>query len=162
MAKNPIDRRGRAARRLALLAPVVLGVLASSTAWAGLGETADSIARDHLALRGTTLAVTPAVDYDIHETTTADGARIRQYVSREGTVFAVAWSGRGQPDLKVVLAGQYDKYLAAATAHRGNHHVFTVSTPQLVISIVRAPRGFQGAAHLPALVPAGVSASELR
>ena len=162
MGKNPIDRRGRRAGRPVLLAPLVFGALASSTASAGLGDSADSIARDHLALRGTTLAITPAVAYDIHETTTVDGAHIRQYVSRQGTVFAVAWSGRAQPDLKVVLAGQYDKYLAAASAHRGNHHVFTVSTPELFISIVRAPRGFQGAAHLPALVPAGTAASELR
>jgi hypothetical protein len=162
MAKNPEAERPLPARRRALLAPLALAALASTAAHAGLGERADSVASNHLALGGRTLTVIPAVAYDIHETTTADGARVRQYVSRGGTVFAVAWSGRTMPDLKILLAQHYDQYLAAASAHRGGHHLFTVATPELAVTIVRAPRAFEGAAHVPALVPAGTSTSEFR
>ena len=161
MARKPVDGRRAGACRRTLL-PVVLGVFASSVAHAGLGERAESIQQDHVALHGTTLAVTPAVDYDVHETTTADGAHVRQYASRSGTVFAVTWSGRTQPDLRVLLAKHYDAYVAAASAHRGSHHVLSVSTPELVITVVRHARSASGAAHLPALLPAGISAGDLR
>ncbi len=162
MLRNPLEDRVGHARRCALVAAGALCLLVSTAVHAGLGELVDSIGRDHLALGGKTLTVTPAVAYDIHETTTADGARIRQYVSRSGTVFAVAWSARTQPDLSILLAKQHDAYISATNAHHGNRHVFTVSTPELVISVLRVPRGFEGAAHVPALVPAGTSTSELR
>ena len=87
---------------------------------------------------------------------------MRQYASHGGTVFAVAWSGRSLPDLSIVLAKYFDDYVAAAAAHHGNHHVLTVTTPQFVISVVKHPRGLTGSAHLPGLLPAGISPQELR
>lgn len=141
---------------------IVLGTLLAPAAHAGLGEAVASVSRDQTALRATTLAVTPMQAYDVHEITTADGTHVRQYVSRAGTVFAVAWSGRSLPDLKVVLASHYGEYLTAASAHHYNHHVLNVVTPGLVLNVTRLPRGFAGGAHVPALLPAGTSVQELR
>jgi hypothetical protein len=157
--------RGTAAspgRRHASVALIAAGSLFASVAHAGLGETVDSVRRDHEALHGTTLTVTPMQAYDIHETTLADGSTVRQYVSHSGTVFAVAWSGRGLPSLQVLLAKHYDEYVTAAAAHRGSHHVFNVATPDLVVSITRITRASSGRVHVPALVPAGTSVQELR
>jgi hypothetical protein len=141
---------------------IVLGSLLAPAAHAGLGEAMDSVQRDHVALHGTTLVVTPMQAYDRHEITTADGTRVRQYVSRSGTVFAVAWTGRSLPDLTIVLAKHYDEYMTAATSHHTSHKVLNVATPGLVLNVTRLPRGFAGSAQLPALLPPGTSVQEFR
>ena len=161
MAMAPRDR-ALPARQPAPVLLVLLGALLAPPVHAGLGEPVESVQRDHAALRGARLAVTPMAAYDLHETTTADGIRVRQYASHAGTVFAVAWSGPALPDLKVVLGKSYDDYVAAASGHRGSHHVLNVTTPGLVLNITQHQRGFTGAAHLPALLPAGASVQELR
>jgi hypothetical protein len=162
MAKTIRDEIASRAKHGALAVVATLGALLAPAAQAGLGEPVDSVQRDHAALRGTTLAVTPMRSYEVHETTTVDGIRLRQYVSRTGTVFAVAWSGPALPDLKLVLGSQYDAYLAAATAHHGSHHVMNIATPELALNIAKHSRGFTGHAHLPALLPVDTSAQELR
>lgn len=162
MAKATRDGSASRARRGAFVVVIALGALLAPPARAGLGESVDSVQRDHAALRGATLSVTPMVRYDLHETTTVDGIRLRQYVSRAGTVFAVAWSGPALPDLKLVLGKNYDAYVAAASAHRGSHHVMNIATPELVLNVTKHSRGFTGHAHLPALLPAGTTADEFR
>ena len=161
MARNPRNAAAAAAR---MCAAVIAGwgVLFGSVAHAGLGEPVESVARDHAAVHGTALVVTPRQAYDVQETTTEAGLQLRQYVSHGGTVFAVAWSGRTLPDLKMVLGKHYDEYYAAASAHQGNHHVLSVATPNVVISITKVQRGFTGVAYVPALVPTGTSVKELR
>jgi hypothetical protein len=143
-------------------AAVGLGLCLVTAAHAGLGEGVDSLQRDHAALRGAALSVTPMTAYDLHEITTAAGTRVREYVSHAGTVFAVTWAGRSPPDLSVVLAQHYPDYVQAATAHRGSHKVFAMTTDGLVMSVMKLPRGFQGEAHVPALLPAGVSGGDIR
>jgi len=162
MASTLKGGRATGARSDALAVVVTIGTLLSPAAHAGLGEPVDTVQRDHAALHGATLAVTPMLSYDLHETTTIDGLRLRQYASRAGTVFAVAWSGPALPDLKLVLGKNYDAYVAAAGTHRGSHHVLTIATPELVLNITKHSRGFTGHAHLPALLPAGTAAADLR
>lgn len=140
---------------------VVLGVCLGQPAFAGLGDTVASVQRDHSALRGTALTVTPMASYDVHEITTAE-SRVREYVSRDGNVFAVTWSGRARPDLSVVLGTRYAGYTQAAGLHRGNHKVFALATDDLVMHVTKLPRGFAGEAHAPTLLPAGVTARDIR
>ena len=157
---------GRTGKRWVVERVTVRLVLAGLVLWtparASLGESRASVAVDHRALHGTALTVSATQAYEVHEMTTADGGRIRQFVGPGGRVFAVTWSGRFQPDLQQLLAAHYAAYLAAARAHRGGHHLLSVSTPQLVLDVVQLPRGFAGSAHLPALLPAGVKPEELR
>lgn len=162
MAKTLRGTSAPSARWRATAALIVVGSLVAPAAHASLGEPVDSVQRDHEALGGVLLAVTSAKSYDTHETTMADGTRVRQYVSHVGTVFAVAWSGRALPALPVILAKHYDEYLAATRTHRGNHHVLTIASPDLVLSVVRLPRGFTGSAYVPALLPPGTSVQELQ
>lgn len=153
-------------RSVTIRCAVALGMaalLAVPVAFAGLGDPVATVARDHAELRGTALVVTPLQAYDRHEITTDDGTRVREYVSRAGTVFGVTFAGPSLPDLKVVLAGHYDEYTAAAAAARpGNHHVLVIDTPALVVTVIKRPRGFSGSAHLPALLPAGMTARDIR
>jgi hypothetical protein len=100
--------------------------------------------------------------YDMHEITTANGGRVREYVTRGGTVFAVTFSGRTMPDLRAVLGSHYRDYAAATSTRRTNHKVFAISAPGLVMEVVKLPRGITGSAHVPLLLPTGVSARDLR
>ena len=147
-----------------LVIPLTLAsaLLLAPAAWAGLGEGAATIPRDHAALRGHELQVTPMQAYDRHELTTASGTTVHEFASRSGTVFAVSFNGPSLPDLKIMLGSHYDEYVAAARTRTGNHHVFTIDSPGLVMHIVKMPRGIKGLAHVPALLPSGVAARDLR
>ena len=159
-AMNRIPDSPRATRAATGLLTLVAGCFGMS-AHAGLGDSTDSVARDRGVLHAQTETRTTTAAYDRHEFTTASGTRVREYVSKSGKVFAVSWSGPSLPDLKTVLGSHYDAYLAAATAPHHNHHVLTISTPGLMLQNSRLPRGFTGRAHIPSLVPAGVSSAEL-
>jgi hypothetical protein len=137
-------------------------LLAAGAAQAGLGDAKGTMRADGVALaaQATTTLSMPA--YDRTEMTTADGTSVREFSARDGTVFAVDFSGPSMPDLKTVLGKHYESYVTAARVRRGNHHVVSLTTDDAVITIVRLPRGFTGHAHLPAAVPAGVDVETLR
>jgi len=130
-------------------------------AHAALGATVDSVARDVAMFNGTD-SVTPAANYDLHEIRGATGTTVREYVSRQGTVFAVAWEGRTTPNLGQLLGSSYSAYLAQARTHHGGHHLLSIDTPDLVASMMRLQRSSIGHVLLPALVPAGVATADLR
>lgn len=151
--------RLRRARRICVIA--FTASVAATTASAGLGENVASIAHDREALRADAGTILIAGRYDRHEFRTAAGTRLREYASSDGTVFAVTWAGPVPPDLRTVLASHYAAFVAAARANRHNHHVLTMTTPELVLVNRRLPRGFAGRAFVPASMPAGVTAAEL-
>jgi hypothetical protein len=147
--------------RCTALALLASAALAPCAAEAALGGDLASIAHDHESLRAN-VTVTPTVSYDLHELTTASGTRVREYADRSGKVFAVTWQGPSLPDLGQLLGGYAERYATAVRAHRGSHHVLTLSEPDLAISVVKLPRGFSGQAYLPGAMPAGVGREELR
>lgn len=148
------------------LAPALLGaglaVIAASSAHAGLGDPVDQVARDRAVLRAPAVRTTSMPSYDRHELVTDDGATIHEYATHDGTVFAVDFNGPSIPDMQTMLGAHFDAYLAAARAHRGNHHVMSFADNGIVVTIVKLPRGFSGSAHVPALLPQGVVAEDLR
>jgi Protein of unknown function (DUF2844) len=141
---------------------VLLVVLHAPAARAALGTTREDLLRDAAALQTTRVTITSREGYDVHEMISADGTTVRAYVEPGGRVFAVTWSGRVQPDLRVVLGPYYARFLEAARAPHPSHHVLSVTTPDLVLSVVKLPRGFAGRAYLPPLVPAGTAVDALR
>jgi len=130
-------------------------------AQAALGASNASAARDHEALRGT-LAVTPMQRYEVHQIVSASGVTVREYATHTGPVFAVTWSGPHVPDLKLLLGGYFERYVTLAKTHRTGHHVLSIDTPDLVMSVVRFQRTASGRAYIPRLLPSGVSRAELR
>ena len=167
MTSNDLEKDSRACARRPRVAPWLAAVgaalLAAPGAYAGLGQGVASVATDHEVLHGVAQAVIAHADYDVHEITLADETRVREYVSHAGTVFGVAWSGRSNPDLTVLLGQHYAQYVSAAGARRAStHKVFVMSTGDLVMSVVKLPRGFTGTAHVPALLPSGVLARDIR
>jgi hypothetical protein len=133
------------------------------TAVAALGNDAASVAAD--------AAETHAVDrttlfqnYEVHELTTDSGIRIREFVNRGGIVFAVAWTAPVNPDLQRLLGTNYPLYANALAGmkERGLHRSLRVATPDLVVETDGHMRAVSGRAYLPASIPAGTTAADLR
>jgi hypothetical protein len=143
----------------ALLCAAVLAT--SRPAHAALGAGLDSLVGDQAILGGADV-VTPMTTYDLHEIKAASGTTVREYVSREGTVFAVSWGGPSHPNLQQLLGNSYSTYQAAARAHRRGHHIVSINTPDLVASVLRLQRTSSGQIYVPGLVPQGVAAASLR
>lgn len=151
-------------RRPLTLATLLLAgsVFLPPPALAALGGSQEDLLQDAAALRLARMTITSGEGFDVHEMTSADGTSVRAYVEPGGRVFAVSWSGSVQPDLRVVLGPYYPRYLDAARAPHSGHHVVSLTAPDLVLSVVKLPRGFAGHARLPSLVPAGTAVDTLR
>lgn len=145
-------------------ATLTLGTVLATPVWAALGGNADSPAADAQVLRGQ-LTRTPLVAYDVHQITTG-ALVIDEYVTRSGQVFAVTWHGPTEPNLRQLLGTYFGRVESAAkAAHQANpgiHRQFALSEPDLVVQVAGRLRSFHGIAYLPALVPQGVSISQLQ
>ena len=130
---------------------------------AALGGDAASVASDADALHGV-IHSTPLQQYDIHEITSDNGMRLREFLDRSGLVFAVAWSGPAMPDLQKLLGASYKTYTTALAAqnHPGLKDSLRVATSDLVVESGGHMRAYSGRAYLPALIPAGTSPADLR
>jgi len=144
---------------------VVVGItsLGVSPARAALGGDAASVLADGAELHGTVhVAALPL--YDLQEITADSGMRVRQYLNRDGVVFAVSWSGPVLPDLRHLLGTHYEAYTTAlaALSHPGLHRSVRVASADLVVESGGHLRAYGGRAYLPLAVPAGVQTAELR
>ena len=124
----------------------------SAPAFAALGGDADSVESDRATVKGV-LSVTPTVDYDVHEITTASGLTIHEYVSPQGKVFAVTWRGPGRPDLGQLLGSYSAKLAQAAPRTHYNHHHLRIATADAVMESDFRLRTISGRAWVPALLP---------
>ncbi len=143
----------------ALLCAAVLAT--PRPAHSALGAGLDSLVGDQAMLGGADV-VTPMTTYDLHEIRAASGTTVHEYVSRQGTVFAISWGGPSHPNLQQLLGNSYAAYQAAARANRRGHHIVSINTPDLVASVLRLQRTSSGQIYVPALVPQGVAAASLR
>jgi len=132
-------------------------------AQAALGGGTDSVVADAAALHGAS-AVTALQTYDIFEIAAGDGARIREYATHAGVVFAVAWSGPVMPDLHILLGDNFAAYAGAlATVDRpGLRRSLRLETAGLVVETGGHMRAYRGRAYLANRLPAGAAVSDLR
>jgi len=164
-----MQMNGRTARHASsALIIATYALFAANALWiapacAALGGDAASAATDEVAMHGIATSA-PRQQYDLLEITNDSGMRLREYLDRSGNVFAVSWSGPVLPDLQRLLGAHYAQYAAAIASleHPGLHRSVRVSTPELVAECAGHLRAYAGRAYLPALLPAGVLAAELR
>jgi len=132
-------------------------------AHATLGESADSVEMDRIALSASRLPVKSEKSYTVHEIASAV-VTIREYVSVSGVVFAISWKGMNRPDLSQLLgsySGEYYEALQQTPRRKGSRHL-QVKTPHIVVEKWGHMRSLQGRAYIPALMPAGVNIDEIR
>ena len=146
-----------------VLAIAAMNALWAGPACAGLGGDAAGVAADGTELHGVVNS-TSLPQYEIEEITTDTGMRVREYVGRDGVVFAVSWSGPALPDLQRLLGSHYVEYTTALAAltRPGLHRSVRIASSELVVESGGHLRAYAGRAYLPTLVPAGISTADLR
>ena len=152
----------RRARSLLLLG-LGVNVLCVSTVCAGLGGDAASVLADSNQMQGV-LRSYSSPQFDIQEITTENGIRVREFVNRDGLVFAIAWSGPAEPNLQQLLGVHFAQYHQARMAQTppGLHRALRIALPDLVIESGGHMRAYRGRAYLPTHLPAGVLAADLK
>jgi hypothetical protein len=153
----------RCSGHLAAILALAIGALCAGPARAGLGGDMASVRSDADQLQGV-VHITLLQQYDIHEITAGSGMRVREFLNRDGVVFAVAWTGPVMPDLQRLLGGSFPAYTAAlrALANPGLHRDLRIASSELVVESGGHLRAYVGRAYLPALIPIGTSISDLR
>lgn len=151
-------------------AALIIGALCMAfvlaPAWrvrATLGESADSVESDRTALSAVRRAVLPRNGYTVHEVT-SDANTVREFVSADGVVFAIAWNGLAPPDLALLLGSYADEYRQALRRNerKPGRRQIQVRADRLVVEQWGQMRNLQGRAYVPALIPPGVSHDEIR
>jgi hypothetical protein len=97
--------------------------------------------------------------YSSHELQTADGSRVRQFVSASGMVFAVSWHTLYKPDLSTLLGPSYPAYAqsAQAAARRpGMQRQFRHDDLDLVLRSSAHLNVFTGFAFRRSMLPRGL------
>jgi hypothetical protein len=143
------------------LGAVLLAGSVTLPAFAALGGDAASVDTDAAKMKGQARA-TAVAGYTVKEITLPSGTLVREYVSAEGKVFAVTWSGMSQPDLQQTLGTYFEQYKAAAAAPHAGHHHLTIHQPDLVLSSGGHMRAWTGKAYVPALLPPNFSVDDIR
>lgn len=149
-----------------------LALLAPLSCWATLGDNAASVLADQQHMKGTITSVDHST-YVLHEITTPSGAKVREYVSPAGAVFAVTWEGQFPPNFQQLLGPYYQQVQQALqqqkSAQSGDQQQTRrrrgpvyVETSGIVFSQSGHQRSFQGQAYISQLVPQGVQTSDIR
>ena len=152
--------------RLKMLAMAAgLGIVATAMpAWGSLGGDAASIQADQLHMQGSR-TMKAAESYTMHEIQAANGTVVREYLSAEGKVFAIAWHGPWIPDMHQLLGSYFDQYAQANQAQKGvrmRRGPILINQPGLVVQIGGHPRAFTGRAYVPEMLPSGVDAGNIQ
>lgn len=137
--------------------------LGSGSALATLGGSADSVESDRQMLSAVQHSVTPSGAYTVHEMA-YNGTTVREYVSPQGIVFAIAWNGSRSPDLTTLLGSYANEYENARqnTPHRPGVRHSSIKADDVVVERWGQVRNLQGRAYAPSLIPTGVTTDEIR
>jgi Protein of unknown function (DUF2844) len=143
---------------------IVLTAASVLPAWASLGGDTASIQADQLHMQGSR-TITAAQSYTVHEIQAATGTVVREYLSPEGKVFAVAWHGPRMPDLRQLLGAYFEPYQTAVQARSGVRMVrkpILIAQPGLVMQIGGHLRAFSGKAYVPDALPPNLRVEDIQ
>ena len=94
----------------------------------------------------------------VYTQTLPSGIIIQEYLSNDGTIFAVTWTGAALPNLQALLGNYFKDYLAAIKQSRG---VISSNSDSLVIQSAGMMGAFQGFALLPKQAPTNFTVKNL-
>ena len=134
------------------------------SASAALGRDEASVQVDQTRMRGD-VHVVQAAGHTVHEIRVPGGTLVKEYVSPEGTVFAISWQGPFRPDLRQLLGDYFDEFQQAARDARrtaAGRGPLSIHTPELVVHMNGHPRAFFGTAYVPGLLPPEFAARDVK
>lgn len=162
-------------RAIPVVAAILLAPL-SGTAMATLGGSAQSVTADQQVLGGA-LNAAPQTQtsgvralsqsnagpaFTVQQISIPSGATVNEYLSSDGTVFAVSWRGQRPPNLAQLFGTYFTQYQQAVVASHTQRGPRKIQTQDLVVETGGHMRNLMGRAYIPALVPAGVSVDEIQ
>lgn len=152
--------------RAAAAGAVLLGF--SLPASASLGGNASTVEADR-AQMSASVQVTQHNSYAVHEMQAPGGTVVDEYVSPQGTVFAVSWHGQFPPSMQQILGTYFQKYSAALQAQSSQtqpkiygHRPLNIQQDGLVVQTSGHMRAHVGRAYIPDLLPQGVTVSQIQ
>lgn len=131
--------------------------------FAGLGESENSIHGDQIRMHAHRSDIS-AAQYSVSVLRGTDGSVVKQYVSANGTVFAVSWHTQYKPDLSSLLGSSFSTYsVAAAQAARrpGIQRHFRHESLDLVVQATAHLNVFSGFAYRQSMLPSGINLQSL-
>jgi hypothetical protein len=148
-------------KHVALLGVMLMVSSLPHVACAALGEPEATVAVDTQQLKGS-VKTTARTNYRMHEIQLPSGTMLREFVSADGNVFAVAWNGPAIPNLRQALGRYFDVYQSAAKTNHGGRRHLQIRQDDLVVQSSGHMRTFSGRAYLPQSVPSSTSLEEIR
>ncbi len=102
--------------------------------------------------------------YEVHEIQTPSGTVVDEYVSAQGTVFAVTWRGPFPPPMQEILGTYFEQYSAAIKAQPRvyGHRPLHIQEQNLVVETGGHLRAHIGRAYVPGLLPQGVTVNQIQ
>lgn len=131
-------------------------------AFAELGGDVQSVQVDQLRMQAVRTGASADSGYTVHEMRMPSGTTVREYVAANGKVFAVAWDGPSQPNLRQVLGRYFDQYADAAREIPSAQRHLVIQQPGFVMQSSGHMRAFSGKAYLPQMLPEGVAVEDLQ
>lgn len=135
------------------------------TAFAGLGGDQNSIAKDTQNLSGQQKTGPTTPLFTVQEIDT-DVQKIKEYLTLNGTVFAITWHGVSAPDLGPLL-GSYSNETqspnkeASSTKKKMRRQKRVTHSDHVVIEKFGHMGDVRGKAYIPQLIPVGVTAEDI-
>jgi hypothetical protein len=155
--------RFRAYSILVLMASIAASAIAER-AHATLGEREESIETVRRKFSAVNRGSVSREAYSIREVA-SEGLAIREYATRDGMVFAIAWKGINHPDLTEMMGTYFSDYKQASEKRskvRGRHPHSTVHGQNVIVEKFGHMRANRGRAYVPSLMPEGVSVNEIQ
>ena len=130
---------------------IIMALVAAPPCWAVLGSPPSLTGP---AVQSSTASTASGVSYTDLQSQLPNGTVVHEYANASGTVFAVAWSGPFQPDLKALLGPWFETYTGQAAQRKdaGHSHMAVRDADLAVVSTGRMG-AFQGRAWLASLLP---------
>jgi hypothetical protein len=142
---------------------LAFSLLTLAPAFASLGELESSIGADRMRMRAQRSVLTTQ-QYAVNELQSADGSRVKQYVSPSGFVFAISWHTLYKPNLSSLLGSSSQTYANAeqqAARHGGIQRRFRHESVDLVVQSTSHLNVFSGFAYRQSMLPRGLNLQSL-
>jgi hypothetical protein len=146
-------------------AVLVSGVLLPSTLSASLGGTVSTVETDRVRMKSALVGIDQRGPYTVHTIQSPTGTTIREYYGPNGRVFAVAWQGPWQPDLRQLFGDYFTRFqerVQSARRTRTARGRVAIDDGTLVVKIGGHLHAIAGVAYVPQLLPLGVDPAVVR
>jgi len=139
----------------------LLTILAQApSARAALGDDVSSVENDRIRMRAS-LRVIKHATHDVHEMATSIGTKVREFVGKDGKVFAVSWSGGWRPNLRDIMGSHYGRFIENTRGHRRQRGPARLELPGMVVFVGGYLRMSFGYVYLLDRLPTGFSPQDI-